>query len=100
MSSNSRKKIMTQEKSDTPEQPEALMYCGPNLPKGILNQFTVYRSGLPKHLDEHLKSCPAIARLFVPVERMTATMQLIGTAGTSENVWFEQVVQFSRGGAK
>ncbi|UTW68680.1 hypothetical protein KHA80_14390 [Anaerobacillus sp. HL2] len=31
---------------------ESLIYCGPNLPKGVLNQYTVYQNGIPKHLDE------------------------------------------------
>lgn len=98
MSSSSKEKTAAAKKAG--KQEDSLIYCGPNLPKGILNQFTVYRGGLPKHLDSYFEKCPAIKRLFVPVDNMAATMQAIKTAGTSESVWFGQVVEFAQGGAK
>lgn len=79
-------------------EPAPLIYCGPNLPKGILSQFTVYRGGLPKHLEPHFGKCPALKRLFVPVEDLNKTLQAIQKPGTAESVWYKQVLEY--GGAK
>ncbi len=54
-----------------PTKRTQLIYCGPNLKGGILNQYTVYRGdGLPKHLDQHIADCPAIRRLFVAMQQL------------------------------
>jgi hypothetical protein len=81
-------------------KPEQLIYCGPNLPRGILSQFTVFRGGLPKHLEAHFEQCPALKHLFVPVEDLNKTLQAIQKPGTAENVWFKQVLDQFKGGAK
>lgn len=82
------------------DQKTQLIYCGPNLPRSVLNQFTVYQNGLPKHLDPHLEACPAIRRLFVPIESFSKTMASIAQKGTPENVWFRQIIEYFTGGAK
>jgi hypothetical protein len=81
-------------------KPAPLIYCGPTLPKGILSHFAVYRGGLPGHLDRHLSDCPAIVRLFVPVDRLNETMKAIEKQGSAENVWFKQVLEYFKGGVK
>lgn len=97
----SQKKIKTTEAQKAPEaKPVSLIYCGPSLPRGILNQFTVYRGGLPKHLDKHFEGCPALKRLFVPVGNLTQTMQAIQKQGSAESVWAAQVLEHFKGGAK
>jgi len=86
-------------KSAAKERP--LIYCGPNLPKGVLLQFTTFKGGgMPKHLEKHVEACPAIKRLCVPVPDMTSTMDAIGKKGTAENVWFVQVQEYIEGGGK
>lgn len=82
------------------EKPMQLIYCGPSLPRGILNQFTVYRGGLPKHLEPHFEKCPAIKRLFVPVENLNETLRAVKKPGTAESVWFRQALEYIQGGAK
>lgn len=79
---------------------ESLIYCGPNLPRGVLNQFTVYRGGLPKHLKDHFEKCPAIVSLFVPVDKLSETMIAIGKPGTAQAIWFKRVQEYIKGGAK
>jgi hypothetical protein len=81
------------------KKPPPLVYCGPNLPRGILNQFTVYRGGLPKHLGRHLDACPAIRRLFVPPANIDETTKAIKSQGSAESVWFKQVLEY-QGGVK
>lgn len=81
------------------EKEQSLIYCGPNLPKGVLNQFTVYRGGIPRHIDSYVEECPAIKRLFVPVDDMSSFMTKAAEPGTSEHVWFSQVKSHFYGGA-
>ncbi|MBO8136801.1 MAG: hypothetical protein H0Z40_01480 [Desulfotomaculum sp.] len=95
MSSSKKKQKTTVDKKQ-----EQLIYCGPNLPKGVLNQFAVYRGSLPKHLDVHINACPAIKNLLVPVSKLTKTLQNIKTPGTAEYNWFKQVQKYNEGGAK
>lgn len=95
---SSEKKVMAKE--GPPKEPETLIYCGPNLPQGQLNQFTAYRGGVPKHLEKHIEKCPAIRRLFVLPDRLNQVLQAIKTAGTPENVWFKEVETYIRGGMK
>jgi len=81
----------------------SLIYCGPSLLRGILYQYHVSRGGLPKHLEAYFEKCPAIKRLFVPVEKLNSTVQAIKRPGTAESVWYKQVLQYIQdiqGGAK
>lgn len=84
-----------------PTEQVQLVYCGPNLQRGILNQYIVFRgSGLPKHLDQHIANCPAIRRLFVTPDLLNKTNQAISTTGTPQNVWFREIQEYVRGGVK
>jgi hypothetical protein len=91
-----------QEQTESKEQPKlkAQIYCGPQLPQGLLNSYTVYQNELPKHLEGHFEKCPAIKRLFVPVEKFTTVQQAIQTPGTAESVWYGQVLEYIKGGDK
>jgi hypothetical protein len=81
-------------------QPERLIYCGPNLPGGALQRYTVFKGGLPVHLSTLFDKCPAIKLLFVPVTDLARTEKAIATKGTPENALFNEVLQFiSKGGA-
>ncbi|MGF9822624.1 hypothetical protein ABE430_08895 [Brevibacillus agri] len=92
---------MTARKKDEPkEEAKALIYCGPALPNGILSRFAVYRGGIPKHLDEHLKKCPSLEQLFVPVDSLSSTLLAIETMGTAEHALYQEVQAYVKGGAR
>ena len=55
------------------EKAERLIYCGPSLPGGQLQQHALFKGGTPTHLSEVLAKCPAIGLLIVPVQELTAT---------------------------
>lgn len=97
MSLNDKKKKAPTEQISKSTQ---LIYCGPNLTRGILTQYTVFRGGLPKHLDQHIADCSAIKRLFVAPELLTRTDQAVKTTGTPQNVWFKEIQAYIQGGAK
>ncbi|GAV24806.1 hypothetical protein ciss_07390 [Carboxydothermus islandicus] len=79
---------------------ERLIYCGPNIPGGILQRYTVYKGGLPSHLGELFEKCPAVKRLFVSVEDLARVETAIATKGTPEHSAFQEVLQFTmKGGA-
>src|SRR5699024_12103901 len=49
----------------------ATVYAGPNVPGGVLSQFTVFREGvLAPHVKQIVERYPAIKRLIVPVSRL------------------------------
>ena len=78
-----------------------LIYCGPNLQRGILTKYTVFLGeGLPKQLDQHIANCPAIRRLFVEPNLLSKTSQAINTTGTLQNVWFMEIQAYAQGGSK
>jgi hypothetical protein len=80
-------------------KPEQLIYCGPNIPGGVLQRYTVFKGGLPGHLNELFDKCPAIKQLFVPVNEFTRMEKAIATKGTLENAYFNEVLKFvSKGG--
>ncbi|WP_425057620.1 hypothetical protein SCACP_21370 [Sporomusa carbonis] len=81
-------------------KPERLIYCGPNIPGGILQRYTVFKGGLPEHLGSLFEKCPAVKTLFVPVTDLARSEQAIATKGTPENINFNQVLEFTmKGGA-
>lgn len=90
----------TKEKANVAKKEEHLIYCGPNLPKAALNQFTIFKNGIPKHLDKQLEDCKIINKLFVPVNQFASKWETIQTNGTPENTWYKQVTDHFYGGAK
>ena len=69
---------MSKKKEDVVEQapevveavgaaPETLIYIGPTLP-GIISHATIYRNGIPEHLQATAEKCPAIRSLMIPIE--------------------------------
>lgn len=77
----------------------SLIYLGPNIPS-IINRFTVYKDGMPKHLDKQIQDCPDIRRLFVPIVKMSEVLEKINSTGTPYNVWFNNIIEFITKGVK
>jgi len=79
---------------DKPAGP--IVYIGPNLERGLLRQYTVFRDGIPKHLEPLIESRPEISHLLVPAADLSVAIQRAGTAGTIEYRAFSAL----KGGAK
>lgn len=89
-------------KTATATQPEidtltSLVYVGPNIPKEGLNRFRVYQGGTPTRYDELFKACPAINKLFVDVEKLSETINLIGKTGSAYHTWYAEAVNYIKG---
>jgi len=82
------------------ENPQRLIYCGPNIPSGILQRHTIYKGGLPEHLEKVFSDCPAVKALFVPIADLAKTEKAISSKGSAENVLFSEVLQFTLKGGK
>jgi len=86
-------------KKAAPKDPEQMIYCGPNVPGGALQRYTVFKGGIPGHLDNLIKECPAIKKLCVPVFDFAKTKRSISTKGTPESSFYQQVLKFvNKGG--
>ncbi len=101
MESSGKKTLPNKKETKPAAKLRPLIYCGPNLPKGVLLQHTVFKGGgVPKHIDKHVEACPAVKRLCVPVSDMAKTMDAIAKQGTAESVWFGKVQEYIKGGGK
>ena len=74
-------------------KPDRLIYCGPNIPGGVLQRFAIYKGGLPVHLGELFAKNPAVKALFVPVADLAKTEKAIATKGTPESILYQQAMK-------
>lgn len=70
-----------------------LIYIGPNLSRGRLLQYQVFIGGLPTHLEAEYAAMPALKRLFVPVDEMSAAVEQTKQAGTPLNKYYKQALE-------
>lgn len=68
---------------DEKSKNEQFIYIGPNLPGGFLAQYTVFRDGIPKHLDGVRKTYPQVDTLLVPVTQLLETQAQLRRKGTA-----------------
>lgn len=75
------------------------IYAGPSLPGGGLPQFTVFRDGvLAPHVSRIIERYPAIKRLIVPVNRLSAVLAKLQDAESAEGAQFKAILaQFKKG---
>ena len=81
-------------------KPARCIYCGPNLPSGVLQRHTVFKGGLPAHLDALIAECPAIAELCIPIAELAATDKAISAKGTQAHTLYEDIQKYARKGGK
>ncbi|MCM3141304.1 hypothetical protein [Brevibacillus sp. MER 51] len=80
-----------QERRGAKQQQYPLIYVGPNIPGGLLMQYTVFRGGVPEHLTDLFEKQPAIRQLIVPVNDLAAVQERMRKSGTLEHTLFQQV---------
>ena len=79
---------------------ESQIYVGPNIASERLNRFAVFKNGIPTHMDTVFSACPAIAKLFVPVSKLSETLDKISKTGTAYNTWYSQVTAYLQKGVR
>jgi len=74
---------------------EPLIYCGPSFP-GQLQQFTIFKNGIPKNLMQHIEKCKPIERLFVPIKDLSKVKEKLKTQGSKESLWFNSILKYQK----
>jgi hypothetical protein len=88
-------------KEQAPVKPERLIYCGPSLPGGLLQQYAVYKGGIPGHLNEIISKCPGIKSLFVSPAKLQQVLLAINSPGSLESLRYKEILEFiQKGGLK
>lgn len=77
----------------------ATVYAGPNVPGGVLSQFTVFREGvLAPHVKQIVERYPAIKQLIIPVNRLSKVLSNLKDAESAESAQFKAILaQFKKG---
>lgn len=96
MAKKEESKEVTSTKQETTKEIRKI-YCGPNIPGGLLMQYTIFK-GEPEYLNGLFEKCNAIKQLMVPVPELNVTRKNIETMGTYENTLFNDVIEFIKGG--
>lgn len=89
----SKSKDTNKKTTPSASEKERVIYVGPNLSNGRLAQYTVFKEGLPKHLDDVIEKNPVIKDLFVPLKRLADVQSKIATVGTLENQAFLSILK-------
>lgn len=87
------KKVAGKEAKDVEYPKDRLIYVGPNLGHGLLAQYTVFREGIPKHLEDLQGKYPLISDLFVPVSKLAYMQERISRPGTLEHQAYQSIVK-------
>lgn len=76
------------------KKPKTVVYCGPNIGNGLLQQNTVLNNGVPKFIENHIEECPAIMELMVPISELSTTSEKLKEKGSKENTMYQQIVEY------
>lgn len=68
-----------------------LIYIGPNIENGRLSRYTVFKDGLPKHIEILVEQRPEIEQMIIPVSDFANVNTRISQSGTLENQLFKQL---------
>jgi len=74
---------------------ETLVYCGPSF-IGQLQQFSIFKSGIPIYLEKHIETCPAIKSLFVPTSKLSVTREKLNKQGSRENQLYQNILEYQK----
>ncbi len=70
------------------------VYCGPNIPGGMLASHTVFSDDIPPHIEVIAQRCPELGELIVPLSEMNSTTAACMTRGTRENTCYVEILKF------
>lgn len=75
---------------------ESLIYCGPSFP-GQVQQFSVFKGGIPEYLSNHLEKSPSFKSLFVPISEFRKVKERLNKKGSRENQLYQNVLKYQKG---
>lgn len=62
---------------------DQIIYVGATIQRLGLQQFAVFRGGVPDFAQDAVKDCPDLAELFVPVDRLNQSRRDIQRTGSA-----------------
>jgi hypothetical protein len=65
------------------EPSDQIIYVGASIDRLGLQQFAVYRGGIPEHAQAAVKECPDLAELFLPIEQLNRARRDIQRQGSA-----------------
>lgn len=72
-----------------------LIYCGPSF-SGELQQFTVFKNGIPKHLNNKIKECQDIEKMFIPISELAKVKEKLSVEGSRENQIYKKILEYQK----
>lgn len=76
-----------------PSKSKKLIYIGPSLSRGRLPRFSIFIGGLPTHLEGELSGCPKLAKLFVPIGKLSEAEKELEKPGTPLHKYYLDVAK-------
>ena len=92
-------KAVPQEAKALPPARGRVVYCGPNMPGGLLQRFSVFKGGVPPYVTELVAACPEAQQLIVPTDELAATRAAIEVRGTAANLAYCAMMDYFTGGS-
>lgn len=84
----------------TSKKRTTLIYCGPTINNGEIQQFAVFQGKLPEYVEKHAEAEVAVKELLVPVEELSKVKKQLYIKGTREHLLFEKALNYVKGGGK
>lgn len=85
---------------EAPEGYNLFVYAGPSLPRGRLKENAVFNGtfeDVKAHLADVIADYPLVARMIVPVERLSAFHVKVKTPGNLAHKYYNDIVSTMRG---
>jgi len=67
---------------------DQIVYVGASIDRIGLQQFAVYRGGIPEFAQDAVKACPDLAELFVPIEQLNQARRDILRQGSALRAYY------------
>ncbi|TYS66369.1 hypothetical protein FZD47_02460 [Bacillus infantis] len=84
-------------KEEPKQTAETVIYTGESLPGGTLQQFSIFKNGLPEVLNPYIEKCPAIKDMMVPLSQLSETRKNLLVHGSREHTLNNQIKAYIRG---
>ncbi len=91
-------KAKTVESVNTAEKNQRYIYLGPNHPKALVVNATIFKGGIPQNVKEILDKYPSAKALLIPVENTAKIMQELRQANTASTILYKKAEQEFKGG--
>lgn len=65
------------------EPSDQIIYVGASIERIGLQQYAVYRGGIPEFAQDAVKACPDLAELFVPITQLNHARRDIQRKGSA-----------------